>query len=845
MYIVTIQNDNIRTEIHGENQHVLSGKISKGINAIDSFTMSLHPANAGFDKLRDFLTLVDVYNTQKKRYEFFGRVLYSSDKMSDSGMITKDATCESFFGFFCDSVQNYVEEKNWTVNGLLSHIVEVHNSQVEDYKKFKIGEVTVTDPNDNLYLGIQRKNTWETIKEKLLDKLGGEIRFRVIGDEIYIDYLTQIGEVKTTSIAVSKNMKSIMRERNPSEYITRLIPLGCKLDTDGVNRLDITQVNGGLNYIDDEEAIKRYGIHVGYKEWDDVTTAANLLKKGTAWLAENNRLKIRYTATALDLSLLGLDIDDFDIYNSYPLLNHLLSINDTARIIKKNIDICDEIESTIDFGEKFESFSEIQIKQKNELDATKNEIYKATAKVTEELEITKENISLRMTSIEENIAYINSDVTVKVGEISASVVQMQEEMGFISADFNMKVGRDEYDQIISMINASADLIELYGSRIIIESDYFSLAADGTIEATAGTIGGCSIVDGVLEVPAANITGKLTADKINADGIVAEDVQISGEINATSGTIGGLSISGNQIASGDDSLVFDESGTIVARNLEVTERFSAENFYSNKIVGFTTGATELSFDHAEGGTTVVQKTGTISVVKGTDVNSDYTHRFFVYASRPLPSSLIITVRYKVSTANSTLYTARTTMAAGETEKMVLSNYPVAVIDSFTPSTFTYTEAEDTDFIGIHCKGSFSPSVTSLYTLGTSDHKWDTIYAASSTIQTSDRNEKTDIIAMPEIYGEVFDRLAPVSFMFRKNKSGRRHLGLIAQDVKQALDDMGIDSKDFAAYCEWDNDGVTGCGLRYEEFVPLNIYEIQKLKARVAKLEALTSGGDSVE
>lgn len=364
MYIVTITNGNYNTVIHNDREKLYSGNIVKGINSIDSFTFSLLPSNVGFNLINEFTTLVSVYNTNKKRYDFYGRVLYTSTEMSESGLIRKDVTCESYFGFLCDSQQTYVVEQNWTVTGLLNHIIDTHNSQVEEYKRFVIGEVSADlDPNDNLYIGIQRENTWKTIEEKLLKTLGGEIRFRVVDDVIYLDYLTQLGETKATKIEISRNMKAIAREKNPTEYVTRLIPLGAKLDENSEERLDITSVNDGLNYIDDVTAIEVYGIHVAYVTFDDVTVASNLLSKGREWLAQNNKVQIKYSITALDLSLLGLDIDDFEVCNSHPIINGLLGIDDIARIIKENINVCEEIQSTIEVGENFKTLSDIQREQ--------------------------------------------------------------------------------------------------------------------------------------------------------------------------------------------------------------------------------------------------------------------------------------------------------------------------------------------------------------------------------------------------------------------------------------------------------------------------------------------------
>ena len=55
--------------------------------------------------------------------------------------------------------------------------------------------------------------------------------------------------------------------------------------------------------------------------------------------------------------------------------------------------------------------------------------------------------------------------------------------------------------------------------------------------------------------------------------------------------------------------------------------------------------------------------------------------------------------------------------------------------------------------------------------------------------------------------------------------------------QALDGAGIPAEDCAAFCSSvDGEGNESRGLRYGELIALNISEIQKLKRRVAALEA---------
>jgi hypothetical protein len=95
---------------------------------------------------------------------------------------------------------------------------------------------------------------------------------------------------------------------------------------------------------------------------------------------------------------------------------------------------------------------------------------------------------------------------------------LEEQEAIMEAELSLRLGYDDNDQIVSMINASADIISLHSNRLEIESDFFSLSADGTINASAGTIGGCEMVGGMLRVPAANIDGTLKADQINAYGL---------------------------------------------------------------------------------------------------------------------------------------------------------------------------------------------------------------------------------------------------------------------------------------------------------------------------------------
>lgn len=104
-----------------------------------------------------------------------------------------------------------------------------------------------------------------------------------------------------------------------------------------------------------------------------------------------------------------------------------------------------------------------------------------------------------------------------------------------------------------------------------------------------------------------------------------------------------------------------------------------------------------------------------------------------------------------------------------------------------------------------------------------------------INSSDRNKKNSIAAMPEKYDKLFDALRPVTFKYNNGTSDRTHTGFVSQEVGDAIKAAGLSTKDFAAYVATDTD-TPEYFLRYDEFVALNTWEIQKLKNTVKALQA---------
>ena len=402
MYEVKIINNKEETIINsvGASQYVprITGSCKFGINTIDSFTFTIFPNNDGYNLIYPLKTLVEVKNLNTNNVEFEGRVLLQTPKMDNNGIIYKTVVCESYLGYLNDSVQSYETISGVSAEELFKKIINNHNSQVENSKKFIIGEIkigTSSSDNEDRYLNYEK--TFDSINKNLIERFGGELRVRKAGDNIYIDYIKEIGEKKNTVIALANNLIAIEQEKDPSEIITRLIPVGAKLENSD-ERLTITNINGGINYVEDEEAIKEFGVIVDTVNFDDITEAIDLLNKAKSYLKENNKIKKKYKIDALDLSTIDLNFDSFEVGNTYRVINSLMNIDEDLRIIEKTLDINSPQNSSLTFGDKFEDIKDYQL---------------GITKATKDLNTLRYNV----TAATENVLTINRDLQKTVNSL--------------------------------------------------------------------------------------------------------------------------------------------------------------------------------------------------------------------------------------------------------------------------------------------------------------------------------------------------------------------------------------------------------------------------------------------
>jgi hypothetical protein len=121
-------------------------------------------------------------------------------------------------------------------------------------------------------------------------------------------------------------------------------------------------------------------------------------------------------------------------------------------------------------------------------------------------------------------------------------------------------------------------------------------------------------------------------------------------------------------------------------------------------------------------------------------------------------------------------------------------------------------------------AFKPAVDNNLTLGAAAQRWNVVYAATGTINTSDGNMKQDVADLTEAEAAVAKRIKGLikTFKFRdsvanKGDKARKHVGVIAQDVREAFAAEGLNAEDYGMFCSDVVDGHSVLGVRYDELL----------------------------
>ncbi|WP_195493210.1 phage tail spike protein [Enterococcus gallinarum] len=471
MYGVYIQQgpSGVQETIHSpqtDDLKLFDPKIVKAVGAIDSFSFSIYPNHSAYNKLNYLTTLVEVWNEMENILLFKGRVLEPTDSMKETGEFFKEIICEGELAYLHDSVQKWGKWQNLTPAQFFKALIDEHNSQVEEYKQFTVGQVNVTNSTDNVYRYTDDDvDTYDTIQDKLIERLGGELQVRYENGVRYIDYMEQIGDKGSQKIELSVNLRSISRKVDPTEMITVLKPLGERLEQEDDNtdasdpRLTIASVNNGSPYLRDEEKVAQFGVRVAAQVWDDVTVPSNLKSKGQSFLQNQKTALVQYQIDAVDLAPLKLTIDSFKCGWWYETYNPLMGIDEELRVVGLSINLNDPTASTLSIGDKILSQEQY------------NKTLKQQAQSTQQLKGSVNQQSRKIATIQSTLSETEKDLTKLQEAVSSYSSEVQNQITSLIEELQIVI--NEVQNIAAKIPSTETIEELknavQGLNIFVET----------------------------------------------------------------------------------------------------------------------------------------------------------------------------------------------------------------------------------------------------------------------------------------------------------------------------------------------------------------------------------------
>lgn len=442
---------------------IISGKITLALNTVGTAEIVIPMNNSLYNDtitLKPIKSLVKIYNVSTGDVIFDGRVAKVSNMFSNYH--SKTVSCEDCLAYLHDSTQCYRKVQHTSIYDFLKQIIDYHNQQVEPYKRFKLGRVTVTNSTDNVYRYTDAAtDTFDTIKDKLIDRMGGYLVWR--RDDVgalVLDYLQDYGSVaEDQPIRLGSNLKSASREVDVSEVITRLVPVGSVIEqqrsTDEDTSADAAQpkvgiesVNSGKRYLDDPSLEAEFGIIEKAVEWQDVKIPLILKQKGQQYLAAQRAGLESWNLEAIDISQIDPTYKPFKLGDIYPVMdNYLIPNSDDLysllnskkaglQLTGLSVDVVASQSVTLTIGNQNKTLSQYQLENQAAAEYAQSQAEEIQSLTQQVKDLQKQEGSFNETQnqikdLENRLSHIDGGGNAVNGYYSGSVIDVSQWQGAI------------------------------------------------------------------------------------------------------------------------------------------------------------------------------------------------------------------------------------------------------------------------------------------------------------------------------------------------------------------------------------------------------------------------------
>lgn len=467
MYQILCENpDGNKYVLHDERHEelqLLNPECSLKLNTAGTLSFDIAPTHPYYNSIKKLSSEVSFY--QDNDWIFTGRVLNDEADFNN----IKHIECEGELAYLLDSNQRQEEYHDISVHDYFETLINKHNAMVEPHKQFEVGQVTVTDPNDSLYRFSNFENTWDTIQDKLIDRLGGYLRTRRQDDTKVIDYVLNYGNTNNQCIRFGKNLLDLNKNILGENIKTAIIPLGAKLESEeesseeNEKRLTIESVNGGLDYVYDEDSVNQFGWIWETITFDDVTTPEILKQRGNEELSKVKGIDFTLSLNAVDLHLLDVEIERIKLGDFIRVISKPHDLDTYLTVSEMRIDLSNPQNNSIVLGQTTTSLTDISNTNNVKADV---EIIKADYLKNRDMSVIKNNILELSSSISQSAESIILEVykncvtkedVQSVNELLKSSVEILNN----AIEFKFTTASSKTTQLEEVVTSNQTLLEEY------------------------------------------------------------------------------------------------------------------------------------------------------------------------------------------------------------------------------------------------------------------------------------------------------------------------------------------------------------------------------------------------
>lgn len=439
---------------------IVHGEIKQAVNSIHELEFSIPLDHTMYQKMVQFKSIIEVVNLRDNEIEFVGRVLTMANEMSTNGFVQK-VVCEDFLSYLHDSAQWFQKLPNKGAEDYFKIIFDSANVQIEEFKRITPRNITVQSRSDRPFRYIGYDSSWDTVRERIVNNIGGYLTLREFNTRLYVDWTENIGVTKESPIKLGQNIKSASREVDFDGLATIIVPIGADLQSQNQGQeedqspdvtraqLDIRSVNDGKMYLADEELIREFGVIRKSVIWTEIDNPSILLDRGKQYLRNQKIALAKWTISAVERYLIDSRYSKFRIGNKHKIINAPLSGIETLQILEKKIDILNPQTVDLTIGSQSQSLSAYQL-QTQEADSSIEKLKLDQSIATKQKKLEQLNAQLAALRSASQSKPVEPKVPVAPGANATEADKTAYNQAL--ADYN--VAKADYDAKLSAFNMS-------------------------------------------------------------------------------------------------------------------------------------------------------------------------------------------------------------------------------------------------------------------------------------------------------------------------------------------------------------------------------------------------------